>query len=158
MIARGFKKILLGVGILSLSILPAGASNLLNTTFPGSQTFSNPGLLKIFNSGSFTQSFSVSQAKTVMISFSAVCSIGGTTNQTTTIQILVDGTATSPTNQGNDLLCSAVGAAVNSDGRARNTVVTARQVGVGNHNIQVSVTPHNGGISRIDALVLLVWD
>src|SRR5258706_1781866 len=90
MIAVGIKKILIGAGVLLLATLPANATNLLNTIFAPAQTFSSTGFLKVFSSGSFTQAFSATTTKTVMISFSAVCSVSGTGDQATTIKILID--------------------------------------------------------------------
>jgi hypothetical protein len=158
MIARILKGIFLGAALLVPTIVPATAANLLNTTFSNAQTLSSTGFLKVFQSGSFTQAFFTPTAQTVMISFSAVCSTTGTTTQLTSIKILVNSTAVYPTNQADDVFCSAVGTAPHATGWARHTVVTAVNVGQGSHSIQVQATPTGGGVTRIDNLALLVWN
>ena len=159
MIGLGFKKILVGASILSLSTLPASAANLLNTIFAPPQTITDPDtLLAVFPSGSFTQSFTAPEAETVMLSFSAVCSISGTGNQALKIKITLDSQVLYPTNKATDVLCSAAGANTNLDSLSTVTVMGARSVGSGNHNLQVRATPTNGGTGRIVDLGILVWD
>jgi len=137
---------------------PASATNLLFTTFAPAQTFTTTGNAIIFKSGSFFQAFSTSQQETVMISFSAVCTTSGTGNQFTSIQILIDGKAVYPTDHANNALCSSEGAGTATDKLATSSITTAVSVSSGNHNVQVTVTPHNGGTSRIQFLTLLAWD
>lgn len=157
MFGVNFRRALLGAGALCLTILPAQAENLLRTTFAGTQTFTAPGLLAIFPSGAQTQTFQVSQAQTVMISFSAVCSTSGTSNERTSIEILLEGRKIYPGGKDN-VFCGTAGAATARDGLATHTVVTGAEVEPGFIDIQVRVVPRGGGTSRIDNLSLIVWN
>ena len=158
MIGFGFRAVALSAFVLFLSALPVSAANLLVTTFAGAQTFTTAGNLKLFKSGSFTQSFFSQQAETVMISFSAMCSTTGTTNQFTNLKILVDGNPVYPTGQPTYVFCSVGGTTAIADGQTTVTLLTAKAVTAGNHNIQAVVTPQNGGTSRITNLSLIVWN
>jgi hypothetical protein len=152
------RAVALTASILLLSALPASAKNLLVTTFAGAQTFTAPGNLKLFKSGSFTQAFFSEQAETVMISFSSMCSTSGTTNQFTNLRILVDGSPVYPTGQLAYVFCSVGGTTGIGDGQSTATVLIGRAVSAGSHSIQAIVTPRNGGTSRITNLSLIVWN
>jgi len=146
---------------LLLTALPANATSLLETRYRNPQLFTQTGLAFVFAGSagsSFTQAFFTEGPRNVMISFTAVCSTTGTGAQYTSITILVDGAGVYPTNQADEVFCSAVGSTSHATGWGRNTVVAGLAVSPGSHNIQVQVTPHNGGQSRIDNLQLLVWD
>jgi hypothetical protein len=158
MFGLNFTRIFLSIALLSLASVPASGANLLNTRFFNAQTFPATDFAAIFPGGSVTQNFNLATAKTVMISFSAVCSTSGTGNQFTSIQIQLDGTPAYPTNLSDGVLCGTAGAATNLDGRATSTLVTAVSLPAGSYDVRVQVTPHNGGVSRIDNLALLVWD
>lgn len=148
---------ILGAAGLCLTILPANAENLLATRFADAQTFTEPGFLAIFETGSFTQTFNVEEEQTVMISFSAVCSTSGTGNERTSIEIQVEGKKVYP-GQDDNTFCSAAGAATSRDGRATYTVITGVEVEAGSNDIRVRVVPRGGGTSRIDNLSLIVWN
>ncbi len=148
---------LFGAAAFCLTALPANAENLLATRFAGTQTFTEPGLLAIFPSGSFTQTFVADVAQTVMISFSAVCSTSGTGNERTSIEILIEGTRVYPAQRDN-VFCGTAGTAAAGDGLATHTVITGVEVEAGFIDINVRVVPRGGGTSRIDNLSLIVWN
>lgn len=161
MLTLDLRRFVLGLGIVTLLIAPASAKNLLTARHGAAQSFTATGYLKIAAGsvgGPYIQNFTADKAETVMISFSAVCSTSGTSNQYTTIRILLDGLYLYPTNQQDDAFCSTAGATSVAHGLDTHTVITAVPVGAGIHGIQVRVTPQNGGTSRIDNLSLLVWN
>ncbi len=146
---------------LATLVTSANAKNLLNARYGAAQVFTTTALVKIGTGsvgGPYIESFTAPKAETVMISFSAVCSTSGTTDQYTTVRILVDGLYIYPSNQQDDAFCSTAGATTATAGLDTHTVVTALSVTAGIHGIQVKVTPQNGGTSRIDNLSLLAWD
>ena len=157
-----FIKTLGVIAVLGTLSTTANAENLLNTGFGGLQTFTAPGPLIVFKSGSFTQTYFTTKAETVMLSLSAVCATTGTGLEQTKITINLSGksggTAVYPTNQGSFALCSAIGGPLASDGRGNYSLVTGVEVNAGIHNLTVQVTPPAGGKSSIADLSIQVWN
>jgi len=149
----------LAVGACVFAAAPSSAANLLTTSFSSPQFFSAPGNLKIFKSGSFFQAFVAPAGQTVMISFSAVCATGGSTNQATRIRIIVNEKAVAPTDKPSNIFCSADGQATTLDGQSTNTLVTSVVAGsAASNSLRVEVVPVNDGVSMLDDVVINVWN
>ena len=149
---------LVAMSFVAAASAPAGAANLLNTTFPGLQTFTAAGPVRLFPSGSFFQAFTTTQAETVMVSFSAGCSVTGTGVQQLRLAIFIDSKAIYPTNRSNFVFCSAIGTPNGQDARASFSLVTGVEVGSGNHNVTVNATPTTGSKAILTNLTMQVWD
>ena len=154
---------ILGVALAGAVGTTAQAENLLDTTVARAQTC-NGGTCQfaVFESGSFTQTFFTGQAETVMLSFSAVCSVSGTGLQAAKIKVFVSnmqsGTVAYPTGNGSFSLCSAAGAARITDARGSYSFVTGVPVNAGFHNVTLQVTPTAGGVAELSSLGIQVWN
>ncbi len=139
--------------VLALAMVPmiaaAAAVRILGTTNPGNQMGTAQSLLDLGNDladNEVDETLQVVLAKDgpVIITFSAECAVDGNEQQWVSIDLLLNGTALSPTAGDADTFCSGNSFAGFNDQWVMASMTVPTELTAGSYELQVQVTPAGG--------------